>query len=77
MERAERTRARSAGAGIAVHAGNAEVFGRTRIDLTVEKAFYVGVIQQRRIALDNTPFGRDMVDEPIFDFCKKFLHRIL
>ena len=57
LQRAQRTRADRAGAGIAVEAGHADVLDRPGIDVALYEALYVGVVEQRGVNLNQPPFG--------------------
>ena len=54
----ERAAAYGAGAGIAVEAGNADVFRVASVDFSINKAFDVSIMQECRIQLHQPPCRR-------------------
>ena len=54
LDRAQGTGAYSAGAGIAVEARDTGILGLALVDLTVDEAFQMRVVQQRAVKLDES-----------------------
>ena len=56
LERSQRTGSHRGRAGITVKAGHTDKLTLAGIDLPLDEAFYIGVIQKCRIHLYETPF---------------------
>ena len=73
LKRAERTRPRRSGAGIAVKTGCANVLDCTLINFSVSEALKVSVKQQSRIKLNKLALSR----QNALDFIYNFTHIII